>query len=392
MKILQYFNKDRKATWLELFFDLVFVVVISSITHMLAHTHDGHLDWNYIIKFPLVFIPVWWLWANHTVYCNLYDTDSKNHRFVTLIIMLLMIGLSVFIDVDFDKVFYGFISFFSAIRVIIALLYMNSHKKHEKDEKHAKMLGRVYLINALLGFSAILIDHEIKYVVVYLSILLDLILPPILGRKMTHAKIHSEHLVERTGLLMIILLGESVISLSNTLQGIQWNTFNVMATITGFILIGGIWWILFDFIYLLTENKSIKKAYLIIFPNLFLYMGLAVIANLIRHAILNDLEIGTFRFLAMAGIVIFFLGKQVPYYILFPKIRKYIILNTGIVFVLTALSLLLPRHEWILIGVTVTLFVYIFSTFRYMIDEDIAQRHIDKMDSGYKYLLLKKSK
>ncbi|WP_430817257.1 low temperature requirement protein A [Carboxylicivirga sp. RSCT41] len=390
MKQLQYFLKDRKATWLELFFDLIFVVVISNITHMLAHTHHGHLDWNYIIKFPLVFIPVWWLWANHTVYSNLYDTDSRNHRIVTLVIMLLMVGLSVFIDVDFDRIFYGFITVYSLIRLIIAVLYMMSQKKHENDDRHAKMLGLVYLINTILGFSAVFIDHDIRYGIVYLSIFLDLFLPPLLGRKMEHAKIHSEHLVERSGLLIIILLGESVISLSNTLQGIAWNAFNIFASVTGFILIGGIWWILFDFIYLLTENKNIKKAYLIIFPNLLLYMGLAVIANLIRHAILNDLEIGTFRFLAIVGVIIFFLGKQIPYYILFPKIRKYIFLNTGIVFILTVVSCLLPRAEWILASITGTLFVYIFSTFRYMIDEDIAKRHIEGNVSGFKMLFLKK--
>ncbi|MCG8582477.1 MAG: low temperature requirement protein A [Bacteroidales bacterium] len=386
---LQYFQQNRHATWLELFFDLIFVVVISSITHMLAHTHHGHLEWDYIIKFPLVFIPVWWLWANHTVYCNLYDTDSKNHRFVTLIIMLLMIGLSVFINADFDRIFYGFISFYSAIRLIIALMYVTSHSKHKNDDKHAKMLGWVYLTNTVIGFSAIFIDNDFRYFVVYLSIFLDLVLPPILGAKMKAAKIHSEHLVERAGLLIIILLGESVISLSNALQGINWNIFNIIATITGFILIGGIWWILFDFIYLLTENKRIKKAYLIIFPNLLLYMGLAVIANLIRHAILRDLELSTFRFLAMSGVVIFFLGKQIPYYVLFPKIRKYILINTGLVFLLTALFLLLPEREYILIGITLTLFVYIFSTFRYMIDKDIANRHIENMESGYNMLFLK---
>lgn len=214
--------------------------------------------------------------------------------------MLLMIGLSVFTNADFNRIFYGFISFYSAIQLIIALMYVTSHSKHENDDKHTKMLGWVYLTNTVIGFSAIFIDNDFRYFVVYLSIFLDLVLPPMLGAKMKVAKIHSEHLVERTGLRIIILLGESVISLSNALQGINWNIFNIVATITGFILIGGIWWILFDFNYLLTENKRIKKAYLIIFPNLLLYMGLAVIANLIRHAILRDLELSTFHFLAMS--------------------------------------------------------------------------------------------
>ena len=42
-KALQYHAEHRHATWLELFFDLVFVVVVAKVTHLLAHTHHGHL-------------------------------------------------------------------------------------------------------------------------------------------------------------------------------------------------------------------------------------------------------------------------------------------------------------------------------------------------------------
>lgn len=39
-----YRSNGRHATWLELFFDLVFVAVIGVITHDLAHTKDGHIS------------------------------------------------------------------------------------------------------------------------------------------------------------------------------------------------------------------------------------------------------------------------------------------------------------------------------------------------------------
>jgi low temperature requirement protein LtrA len=39
----KYFEPNRRATWLELFFDLIFVVAIGDVTHILNHTHEGHL-------------------------------------------------------------------------------------------------------------------------------------------------------------------------------------------------------------------------------------------------------------------------------------------------------------------------------------------------------------
>lgn len=62
----KYFEPNRRATWLELFFDLIFVVAIGDVTHILNHTHEGHLDplrfWQYV----LTFIPLWWIWVSHT--------------------------------------------------------------------------------------------------------------------------------------------------------------------------------------------------------------------------------------------------------------------------------------------------------------------------------------
>ncbi|MDC7233914.1 MAG: low temperature requirement protein A [Spirochaetales bacterium] len=376
MKNLMYHEDHRHATWLELFFDLIFVVLIGRITHILAHTHNGHLEMEYILKFPLMFIPVWWLWINHTIYSNLYDTDSKEHRFITLVIMLLMIGLSIFVDVDFEEVFYGFITLYSLIRFIIALLYRLSSGKHEGDRKHAELLGHIYMGTALLGFASIFLPVSLRYYVVYFSLVLDFILPVLLGGKMKSVSIHREHLVERIGLLIIIMLGESVISLVHTLNTIHWNWLNALAAFAGFVLIGGIWWILFDFIYLLFESEKIRKPYVLIFPSLLLFMGLSVIANLIRHAILDDLDVDSFRLLMGIGVVIFFLGKQISYYVLYEKIRKYIIQNTFIVFVICGLSMLLPRNEYMLVGMNVALFTYIAITFRYMIDEEIAVRHL----------------
>ena len=55
----RYQTDDRHATWLELFFDLVFAACISVIGHHLTHTHDGHLDARLLLLFPVEFLPVW---------------------------------------------------------------------------------------------------------------------------------------------------------------------------------------------------------------------------------------------------------------------------------------------------------------------------------------------
>ena len=364
---LQYYAVDRRTTWLELFFDLIFVVAIGKVTSLLAHVPHGYLTSEQLWKFPLVFIPLWWIWVSHTLYSNRFDTDSKPHRLATLLIMFLLVVLSVFLGLNFDVNYPGFIVCYCAIRFIISIMYIKSNKKHDGAGEFAAILGFGFLAGACISLSSFLFEPPYRYMMIYLGILFDMLFPMFIRNKLQAIPIHTEHLVERTGLLTIILLGESVISLAGGLSYIQWDRYNVMAAVTGFVMICSIWWIYFDSFYLLSENKKISTGHSLVYSHLFLLMGLAILANLIRHAILNDLSIHDFQLLTIIGMVSFFLGKQYEYFMVVPKGRRYIISNTMIVFVLTGLSLFLPRIEYILVGVAATMICYVLLNFRAMI-------------------------
>ena len=48
-------EEERRATWLELFFDLVFVVAIAQ----LAHNLQSDFTVTGLLKFAILFVPVW---------------------------------------------------------------------------------------------------------------------------------------------------------------------------------------------------------------------------------------------------------------------------------------------------------------------------------------------
>lgn len=125
-----------------------------------------------------------------------------------------------------------------------------------------------------------------------------------------------------------------------------------------FIMICSIWWIYFDSYYLLSKNENSMSGHALIYSHLFLFMGLALLANLIRHAILNDIATRDFQIMSIIGMALFFLGKQYGYFIAVPKIRKYILQNTLIVLSLAGLVIFLPRVEYILVGLTATMICY----------------------------------
>ena len=365
MKPLKYYDKNRHATWLELFFDLIFVVTIGKVTHTLGHVHQGHFEHEQLWTFLLLFVPLWWVWSSHTIYSNRFDTDSHLHRLATLFIMLLLIVLSARIGEELEVNYPLVIACYFGIRAIISIMYISSIRNRDDRSEFSSRLGFALLVSAVISLSSILFDPPMRYLVAYIGIFLDILLPVVPWSKRKPLPAHTEHLVERLGLLTLILLGESVISLSGGLSDIQWDRYNVMAAITGFVMVCSIWWIYFDSFYLLSKNESTMSGHSLIYSHLFLFIGLALLANLIKHAILNDVAIRDFQIMSIIGMALFFLGKQYGYFIAVPKIRKYILQNTLIVFSLGGSVIFLPRIEYILVGLTATMICYVLLNFRY---------------------------
>jgi low temperature requirement protein LtrA len=362
----KYFDPNRHATWLECFFDLIFVVTIGDVTHVLSHTHEGHLDPLQFWKFVLIFIPLWWIWASHTMYANRFDADDPKHRLATLFIMFLLIIISGLIGQRFLASFEAIVACYAGAKYIIAMMYFVSKHRHKESVALTTAVGWVILAGATISLASILFPAPQRYVVFYLGILFDLVaFIFFLPRPLQVIPVHTEHLIERVGLLTIIILGESVSSLSTGLANISWTVDRLLTAATGFVMISGIWWVYFNSFHLLLKQK-LTTGHSVLYSHFFVFIGLSILASLIRHAILDDMVASDFRVLSVIGAVCFFIGKQYAYFMELPELRSQLVFNTLVVFVLTGFALLLPRTGYILLGLTATVICYAFLSLRYL--------------------------
>ena len=73
----------RRATWLELFFDLIFVAAVAQV--------GGPLHTNYsfpaLARYAFLFFLIWWAWLGHTLYSTRFDADDPVQRALTLVQM-----------------------------------------------------------------------------------------------------------------------------------------------------------------------------------------------------------------------------------------------------------------------------------------------------------------
>jgi len=153
------------------------------------------------------------------------------------------------------------------------------------------------------------------------------------------------------------ILGESIASLSAGLANISWSVERLLTAATGFVMITSIWWVYFDSFHLLSEQR-LSTGHSILYSHLFVFIGLSILASLIRHAILDDLRPAEFRLLSVIGAVCFFVGKQYAYFKERPELRRRLVVNTLLVFALAVCALLLPRTDYILMGLAAAVICY----------------------------------
>jgi len=330
----------KKANWLELLFDLIFVYAVSKATHILGH--GGHIGIGQYITFILVMIPIWWVWTGHTLFATRFDSEDNTQRILTLFTMLAVVFWTAFINADFDQYYHGYLLFYIIIRLTLVTMYLNTARKNPVARPIAKRLGLGFSLGLAVASLSLLFEPPYRYVVLYLGIGIEIITPLLSRRALKATPVKSHHLPERYGLLTIILLGESVIMLATNLTETPWSTTVIITAVSGFIIIATLWWLYFDLTEHHTLGKQLGAGQHIIYGHLFVYMGLSSIAVFIGYTITLKLGVTEQLSLCLFGLIMLFTGLLLIFgwqkIVSRARLRHYFILLTSI-----ALSMGLPR-------------------------------------------------
>ena len=73
-------NGERRVTWMELFFDLIFVAAVAQVGAPLAKDYG----WTGLLRYGFLFVLIWWAWSGHTLYSTRFDHDDLVHRMLIL--------------------------------------------------------------------------------------------------------------------------------------------------------------------------------------------------------------------------------------------------------------------------------------------------------------------
>jgi low temperature requirement protein LtrA len=307
--------EERKVTWLELFYDLLFAAAVSAATHVLLHVEKGGIHPEYFLKFVLIFIPIWWSWVGQTLFINRFGQDLLHQRIFTILQMLFVLIMTSSLSVDFNQYYLPFLIGYIGLRALTAIQYLVVRRLEEGDKKKvAQYLGTRFWIGIILSCFSILFDSWIRYSLLYAGIFVDIIVP-FFGRKyLVKASSNTVHLLERFASLTLILFGESVVSTLSVLQPQKGDWDSISFSIISFILIISMWWQYFENVEKKVDKSIQTTGQTIIYGHLFILMSLSMIAASIKLLFLNEVRYSFNLYFIFGSVLLYFITTTIVFH------------------------------------------------------------------------------
>jgi low temperature requirement protein LtrA len=231
-------EQEKRVTWVELFFDLVFVVAITQVSRLLHADHS----WSGVSQALVVFIPIYWAWVGMTMHANLHDVDRTSARLGVFAVGLCGLFMAVALPAAYESRGLLFGASYWAARLLLFALMWRSYRGVGLNPFSAA----AFVSGPLLVLGG-LADGQLRVVVWALAAGVDLVVPYLARRRMSGIAYEPSHLPERFGLFLIIALGESLAE-TGIVAGEEPATVSRLAAVAvAFALTCALWWVYFAF-------------------------------------------------------------------------------------------------------------------------------------------------
>lgn len=353
---------EKKVTWLELFYDLLFVAAVSKANHVLLHADHGTISIEYLTKFVLIFIPIWWAWVGQTLFNNRFGQDIVTHRIFMFLQLFFVLIMTASLSVNFDYFYIPFFVGYIGSRALTAIQYLTVHKATGTHlQKTAKYLGTRFWIGILISSCSLFFDSWIRYAILYAGIAVDILLPLIGRRYLIKTPIHTHHLLERFALFTLILLGESVISILAVLQSSDWTLPSILFASFTCILVIALWWQYFDHIERKVSKEIQTTGQTIIYGHLFIYLSMSSIAASIQLLFKEQLDYLFMLGFIFGSVLLYFFSTSLVFHRYRHKnlrLKNYhLVILLGIIGCFMALDLVFHVPNYAIIGEMMVFFI-----------------------------------
>ena len=287
---------EQRATFFELFFDLVYVFAVTQLSHHLL----ANLSWQGAAEMAFMLIAVYWAWNYTTWMANWFDPETIPVRLILVFVMLTSLLMSVAIPAGFGDQALLFACSYSALQIGRNAFVVVVTPTGDFNRNFKQILAWSVL-SAPLWVAGGLASEELRWMLWLAALGLDLAAPlvmywiPRVGRTPTSQwEINGGHFAERFQLFVIIALGESIVLTGVTASDTGLGGAHVIALCLAFLGSTALWWLYFghvgaavaDAIGASTADQVGRMG-----RDVYTYLHLPIIAGIVLVAVGDELAV-----------------------------------------------------------------------------------------------------
>ncbi len=287
-------DEPLRVTTLELFFDLVFAFTLTQLAALLADT----LSLAGTTQVLLIFGLLWWMYEGYAWLTNARPPVHTAER------LLLLVGMAGFLAIGL-AIPHGFGGSGLALGVGYLVVVLVHGWLYYRVNRNIVRVVPFNVVSALLVITASLLrgpsgaERPAAYAL-WIAALAVQLGSPLIVHPRNLFELRATHLSERHGALLLVALGESVVSIGVGAEELvgrtgQENARVVAAAVLGLALAAALWWIIFAggdqerAEQVLTDATSERRTALalsaLFYGNIPLLLGVVAISAGVRQAI-----------------------------------------------------------------------------------------------------------
>ncbi len=287
---------QTKASFPELFFDLVFVFALIQ----LSETLSKDFSLGIAVEAVLFIFALWWVWIHTTWVMDLLDTEIEPVRLLLFALMFFGMVMAIALPEAFKGMGLLFAVAYSAMQVGRSLFALYAFQRGDSASFMTFFRITVWLtISSVFWITGGLSEPHLRVLLWIVALVLEYTGPtvrywmPLIGASPRETlDIDGEHLAERSALFVIIALGETILTIGK-------HTFNNLDTegtslvlCFSFLTTVLMWWIYFHD----GQERAADKAEDTSKPQttaqyLFTYGHLPIVGGIILTAVGEDFSL-----------------------------------------------------------------------------------------------------
>ncbi|HEX6336059.1 MAG TPA: low temperature requirement protein A [Jiangellaceae bacterium] len=242
-----------KVRFLELFFDLVFVLAFTQCTALMV----DQPSFEGIVRGLMVLAVLWWSWGGFAWLTSVIDPEEGPIRVAIFVAMGALLVVALAVPGAFGDLGLMFAIAYGFVRIAHLVLFVLASQDAPDLRYSVTTLAVSSTVGITLLTTASFLDGVAQGAMWALAILIDFGGPAIFG--VAGWKLVPAHFAERHGLIIILALGESIVVLG---VGADVGTSApvLVAAVLGVALASALWWVYFDVVAIVTERRLTRAA------------------------------------------------------------------------------------------------------------------------------------